>query len=274
MAVSPLKRVENQTIADDDKPQRKRIQSVERALGILEVLAASNGEIRLNAIAKALDLNVSTCHHLLSTLVDNGYAAQSTHGQTYYLGGKILELYGSRMRQFNLTDLVMSDLRNLNEETGEAVHLSVLQGDRLVTLAVLDSRFPVRVVTGGVGESAPIHATATGKAILAWLPEVEMDRILSVKGLTQFTENTVTEHARLVDQLRLIRRKGIAYDQEEFQHSVFCVGAAIRDHFGAVIGAFSCSMPALRAQDEHLKNVEESVKKTARALMKILGNAN
>ncbi len=274
MTVAQKKRVEIHTIAGNGKPQRKRIQSVERALGILEVLAKSNGEIRLNAIAKALDLNVSTCHHLLSTLVENGYAAQSTHGQTYYLGGKILELYGSRMRQFNLTDLVMSDLRNLNEETGEAVHLSVLQGDRLVTLAVLDSRFPVRVVSGGVGESDPIHATATGKAILAWLPEIEMDRILSVKGFAKFTENTVTEHDILVDQLRLIRRKGIAYDHEEFQPGVCCVGAAIRDHFGAVIGAFSCSMPASRANNEHIRIVEESVKKAARAMMKSLGNKN
>lgn len=257
--------------AAGDKPQRRRIQSVERALAMLEVLAEAPGEVRLNDIANALGLNVSTCHHLLSTLVDHGYVAQSAHGRAYFLGNKILELSGSRMRQFNLADLVMDDLRELNESTGETVHLAVLQGGELVTLSVLDSRHAVRVVSGAVGKSNAIHATATGKAILAWLPELQMDRILSAKGLTRFTENTITDHDTLIEDLRHVRRNGFAHDREEFQPGVFCVGAAIRDHSGAVIGAFSCSMPTMRATPDHVRSVEQAVKSTARAVSKALG---
>ncbi|MES9875469.1 MAG: IclR family transcriptional regulator [Candidatus Sedimenticola sp. PURPLELP] len=271
MTFAPCKVAEEHTSISDEKPQRRRIQSVERALEILEVLAAAPGEVRLNQIADAMNLNVSTCHHLISTLVDRGYAAQSSQGRTYFLGNKILELSGSRMRQFNLADRVMDDLRGLNELTGETVHLAALQGSELVTLAVLDSRHPVRVVQGTAGKSNAIHATATGKAILAWLPEIEIDRILAMKGQTQFTDKTVTDRDELMAELRLVRRNGISYDDEEYQPGVFCVGAAIRDYSGATIGSFSCSMPTMRATKEHVGAVEEAVRNTARAMSKAMG---
>jgi IclR family acetate operon transcriptional repressor len=269
-------REENTTIVPlgEGAPRGKRkIQSVERALAMLELLAEARGPRRLGDIAKTLGLNVSTCHHLLGTLLEHGYVAQSAQGRTYFLGNKILELSGSRMRQFNLADVVMDDLRALNESTGETVHLAVLQGDELVTLAVLDSHHAVRVVSGPGGKSNAIHATATGKAILAWLPETEIDRIVARRGLTKFTDNTITDYDALMDDMRHVRRNGFAVDNEEFQPGVICTGAAIRDYTGAVIGSFSCSMPTMRADKERIKAVQKAVRETAKNISKTLGGA-
>lgn len=256
-----------------DRPRRK-IQSVERALGLLEHLAESKEPIRLNELAKIFGLNISTCHHLLSTLMERGYVSQSPGSRTYFLGSKILELSGSRIRQFDLSDIATDGLRDLNARTGETVHLAALQGDDLITLLVLDSRHAVRVVSGPGGKSDAIHATATGKAILAWLPEAEIERILNKKGLTRFTEKTITSEKALMEELRHVRRNGFSMDNEEFQPGVICFGAAIRDNAGAVIGSFSCSMPGMRADDKHTSAVKQEVKETAKSISAKLGGVS
>jgi len=250
----------------------RTIQSVARAFDILEILADADGEVPLNQIAALTGLNVSTCHHLLSTLVMRGYAQQNPRGRAYFLGNKILELSNAHVRRVDLVELAMPTLRALNRETRESVHLAVMQGHDLTTIAKLDSSHPVRVATDGIGKSNAAHATATGKAILAWLPETEIASVIADKGLTGFTEHTITNITDLMEDLRHVRRNGFALDREEFQPGVTCLGAAIRDHTGAVIGSISCSMPDSRANDEHLERVKESLREAAKKLSVALGS--
>ena len=131
------------------------------------------------------------------------------------------------------------------------MHLAVLQGDAMMKVAKRESRHPVRVDTGTLGKTDAPHATATGKAMLAWLPEDDMRRVLA-HGMARFTPKTITEWPALIEALRHVRRNGYAVDDEEYQPGVICVGAAIRDHKGAVVGAISASTPTMRASDAHL----------------------
>ena len=263
---------------DDNRPlgqvirAGRTIQSVDRALDVLEVLASSGAELPLGEIAARSGLNSSTCHHLLSTLAVRGYVGQSRRGRTYFLGTKILELSSSRVRQFNLVDVAMPELRRLNQETRETVHLAVMQGHELTTLAILESPHPIRVATDAAGKANAAHATATGKAILAWLPEMEIARVIAEKGLTAFTDETITNIADLMEDLRLVRRNGFSLDSEEFQPGVICVGSAIRDHLGAVIGSIGCSMPQMRAGDDILDKTKQAVRECARVLSELLGS--
>lgn len=250
---------------------RRRIQSVDRALDILEVFTRAKGEMKLGEVAAAAGLNVSTCHHLLTTLLERGYVGQSPRGRTYYLGGRIIELAASRVRQMDLVEIATPELKRLNAETGETVHLAVMLGHDLVTLAKIDSPHAVRVDSGSIGKSNAAHATATGKAILAWLPEPEIARIVAEKGLTRFTPRTIVELPELIEHLRLVRRNGYAVDEEEFQPGVICIGSAIRDHSGAVIGSICCSLPVMRAQPEHLESVKDKVRASARLLSERMG---
>jgi IclR family acetate operon transcriptional repressor len=250
----------------------RTIQSVDRALDVLEVLSASGTELPLGEIASRSGLNSSTCHHLLSTLAARGYVGQNPRGRTYFLGTKILELSSSRVRQFNLVEVAMPELRRVNQLTRESVHLTVMQGHDLTTLAILESPHPIRVATDGAGKANAAHATATGKAILAWLPEMEIARVIAEKGLTAFTDRTITNIADLMEGLRLVRRNGYAMDREEFQPGVVCVGAAIRDHSGAVIGSIGCSMPEMRASDDLLDKTKQAVRDCANILSERLGS--
>ena len=250
----------------------RTVQSVERAFDILELLASAGRELQLREVAESTGLNVSTCHHLLSTLVKRGYAGQNPRGRTYFVGSKVLELSDSRLRQFDLLDVAMPELRKLNQATGESVHLAVMQGHDLTTLAMLESTRPIRVGTDGPGKTNAAHATATGKAILAWLPETEIARVIAEKGLNRFTEKTITGIADLMEDLRHVRRNGFAVDREEFQPGVTCIGSAIRDHAGAVIGSISCSMPNIRADGEHYDAVQNAVRHSTTVLSEALGS--
>lgn len=246
--------------------QGRTIQSVSRALNILETLSTAQGEMPLNDIARLTELNVSTCHHILLTLMHRDYVGQNPKGRAYFLGNKVLELSSNRARQFNLVDLAMPELRQLNHRINENVHLAVVQGNDLLSLARLDSTQVVRINTDSISLANAAHATAIGKSILAWLPDNEIARIIAAKGLNRFTEHTIVDEDELIESLRLVRRYGYAMDKEEFLPGVVCVGNALRDYSGTVLGSISSTMPESRAKDAHLDMVTDAVKECVATL--------
>lgn len=254
------------------KADRHSIQSVDRALFLLETIAEAGGEATLTELATRTGLNISTCHHLLATLIKRGFAAKVSGRRLYALGARILHL-GHACLQVDLPRRAQPYLEAVNRATGETVHLAGLQGDTVVTLAVREARHAVRVDTGKIGKLEAPHATAVGKAMLAWLPEDEMRRILGA-DMKRFTENTITEFSDFVEALRVVRRNGYAVDREEFLPGVICVGAAIRDQAGTVIGAISASTPMMRATEEHIGLMRDEIGTATRALSAEFGEPN
>ena len=169
---------------------RHSIQSVDRALLLLETIAEAGGEATLTDLANRTGLNISTCHHLLATLIKRGFAAKVSGRRLYALGSRIHSLSHACL-QVDLPRRAHPYMENINLTTGETVHLAALQGDAVVTVAVREARHPVRVGTGKIGKQEAPHATSAGKAILAWLPEDEMQRILA-DGMKRYTEKTIT----------------------------------------------------------------------------------
>jgi IclR family acetate operon transcriptional repressor len=239
-------------------------------LYLLETIAEAGGEATLTELATRTGLNISTCHHLLATLIQRGFAAKVPGRRLYALGARILYL-GHACLQVDLPRRAQPYLEAINRATGETVHLAALQGDAVITLAVREARHAVRVDTGKIGKLEAPHATSIGKAILAWLPEDEMRRILA-HGMKRFTEHTITEFPALVESLRIVRRNGYAIDREEFLPGVICVGAAIRDQAGTVIGAISASTPAMRASDEHIESMRDEIVSATRGLSAEFGD--
>ncbi len=231
------------------------IQALDRAFLILDVIADAGGEAKLTEIANIAGLNISTCHHLISTLHNWGYVARGPNSRSYVLGSRILHLSAACLRQVDLPRRAQSFVDRLNDQTREAVHLAIMQDTNLVNVLRRDARHAVRVDAGLGGNSNAAHATATGKAILAWLPPTELDRIVADKGLTAFTPHTITDIDRLKEELRLTRRNGFAMDREEFQLGVVCIGAAIRDHAGAVVGSIGVYSPVFRAAAEYIDQI-------------------
>ncbi len=231
------------------------IQALDRAFLILDVMADAGGEAKLTEIAASAGLNVSTCHHLISTLHNWGYVARGINSRSYVLGSRILHLSAACLRQVDLPRRAQSFVDRLNDQTREAVQLAIMQDTNLVHILRREARHAVRVEAGFGGNANAAHATATGKAILAWLPPTELDRIVADKGLTAFTPNTITDLEKLKEHLRLVRRNGFSIDREEFRPGVICLGAAIRDHAGAVVGSISVSAPAFRSTPDYIEQM-------------------
>lgn len=250
---------------------RNSIQSVDRALSLLEALAEAGGEAALTELSRRTSLHVSTCHHLLSTLVNWGYVAKVPGRRSYALGARVLYLGQACLRQVDLPRRAQHHIDRINAVTGETVHLAVLQADNIVTLMKREARHAVRVETSSLGKSDAPHATASGKAMLAWLTEDHIRRILDQQKMRRFTDKTITDYVTFIEELRHVRRNGYAMDREEFQPGVICVGSAIRDHAGAVVGAISASMPAMRATDEHLALVRSEIIAATSAINAELG---
>jgi IclR family acetate operon transcriptional repressor len=246
------------------------IQSVARALTLLETIAELGGETTLSRLAGRTGLNISTCHHLLATLAQRGFVTKGAGRRGYALGARILYLSHICL-QVDLPKRAQAALDRVNQVTGETVHLAALHGDQLVTVLKREAHHAVRVDAGAIGTANAAHATATGKAMLAWLPEHEIRRILAAHGMTKFTPNTITDFDVLIEDLRLVRRHGFALDREEFRPGVVCVGAAIRDQSGAVVGSISASTPSMRASEDHLTRMREEVVAAARGLSAELG---
>jgi IclR family acetate operon transcriptional repressor len=251
--------------AADGRRRRDSVQSVDRALALIDALAGSAGSLQLTELAERTQLNVSTGHHLLATLVKWGYVARAP-GRRYALGARGLHLAQSFLKQVDLPRRAQPHVERISEETGETVHLAVLQGDAVVTLLKREGRHAVRVDAGMVGSADAAHATALGKAMLAWLPEHEIRRIVFSRGMVRFTPHTITDAEALIEELRLVRRHGHAVEREEHQPGVTGVGAAIRNHLGAVVGAISVSAPTLRASEAHIVRMRDSVMAAVRAL--------
>jgi IclR family transcriptional regulator, acetate operon repressor len=251
--------------------ERGGVQSVARALTLLEIIADLGGEAALTQIAAKAGLNVSTCHHLLSTLVAKGYVARVPDRRSYALGARLIYLSHVCLRHVDLPRRAQPFVEKVNAATGETVHLAVLQADSVFKLLIREARHAVRVDSSSMGKSDAVHATATGKAILAWLPEDDMRRIVSAQGMKKLTNKTITDLDALVEELRSVRREGVAMDREEFLQGVICVAAAIRDRNGTVVGSIGASIPAMRADDQHIRLTKDQVISAARGLSAELG---
>ena len=253
----------------------RQIQSVVRALDILEVIAKESDGLALSELSSRVGLNTSTCHHLISTLVARGYVLHLGRSRGYALGSKVHELVDLALGESDPSELLKDDLRLLGSQIGHGVQLAVLAETSLLTKL----RFPAPDSDAAALEPdellklRALHATATGKAIMAWLPENELVRVISANGLTRYTGKTLTTLSGLIENLRLIRRYGYSIDDEELKDGVVCIGAALRDSGGAIVGSISMTAASDKMTNEYRDEIAKKMVSAAVEFSKRLRGA-
>ncbi len=161
-------------------------------------------------------------------------------------------------------------LRRLTAQTGETANLGIRDGGTAVFLAQSESPQMMRMITR-LGSRAPLHASGVGKALMAWLPEDELERILDERGLARVTENTLHTPESLREGLAEIRRQGFACDREEHAIGLHCVAACIHDEHGIPLAAISVSGPVARIPEARLLELGALVRDTAAEITARLG---
>jgi DNA-binding IclR family transcriptional regulator len=226
--------------------RRDRVQSLDRALDVLEAL--STGELGVSEVAARTGLVVSTAHRLLASLADRGYVRQTAAHGRYALGFKVLELAGGiQARTAALTALARPHLEGVREATGETTNLVILEGDRVVYADQVAGRHSVRMFTE-LGSSVLAHTTAAGKAMLAYQPRETIAKLYprQREPFERLTPRTHTTLEALRHDFVRIRRRGYALDSEEHEEGVSCVAAPVFDAASVAFAAISISAPTTR----------------------------
>jgi IclR family acetate operon transcriptional repressor len=253
---------------------RYRVQSVERALMLLEALAEAGAEgMTLTELSRALGVSKSSAYAILSTLRGRGFVADSGSGmqRRYRLGIALARLGDIAVSQYQLRDVAMPVLHLLTEETGLTSRVAVLDDMSAVAIGRVDAREGVVRFAANLGRREHLHNSAVGKAMLALLPEQRVLEIVAATGLPAKTAHTIVEPDALLRDLTSVRRRGYAIDDEEDNVGVFCVGAAVVDHNGSCLGAISVTGLKLDLPAWRVEQIGEAVREHAERVSSKLG---
>ncbi|MDQ0093736.1 IclR family transcriptional regulator [Paeniglutamicibacter psychrophenolicus] len=257
------------TETDGDDAVPGGVQSVDRALAILEILGR-DGSSGVGEVAEELDIHKSTASRLLSSLLARGMVQQNTNRGKYELGFGILKLASSIPGRLSLVGEARPVLEGLAEEYKETVNLAVLREEYAVN--VDQAMGPSTLATyDWLGSLTPLHATSSGKVLLAALGADERGRILKAAKLPQRTAKTVRTRTALEKELLQVVKNGFAQAREEFEMGINSVAVPVRNHLGAVVGAVSISGPAFRFDPEKQPGLLEGLKRAGLEISASLG---
>jgi IclR family acetate operon transcriptional repressor len=245
------------------------INSLRRGLIILELLATEPEGLLAKTVGFRTGLNLSTCYHLLNTLVAAGYVIKQPETQRFALTGKVSFPGYTSLEQARLVPQLLPHLNALREITSETAYLSVRQGDEIVVSAIVESPMALRVSLLHVGFSGAAHAMALGKAILAYLPERDVSAYLARFGMPALTQKTIADGETLISELTTVAQQGYSVDLEEFAPGVCCIGAPIFGIAGRIVGSLAISLPKSR-YDSGSATLIEQVVATANAATRAL----
>jgi DNA-binding IclR family transcriptional regulator len=255
------------------EPARERggIQSLERAFAILEEVARNREGINLADLSKSVGLHNSTTFHLVKTMAQLGYISQLRDSKRYRIGSKLFTLAAGALDESTLLALATPVLETLTAATGEAGHFAIRSGHEIIVIARTAGSGLLQLADR-TGATRPAHATALGKVLLAALDDAQVKRFLGETGLRKFTPKTIVERDRLLREIGEARRKGIAYDDGEFDAEVRCVAVPVHDFAGRVAGAIGISGAVWRLSLQSLQEKAKQVRDAAAALSAQLGH--
>ena len=254
----------------DPGKERGGVQSIARAFAIAEEIARNREGIGLAELSKRVGLHNSTTFHLVKTMVRLGYVSQLADSRKYRIGRRMFTLAAGAMDEIELVSVATPVLEKLTRETGEYSHFAIRSGEQIVVVAKIAGSGIFQMVdrTGAV---RPAHATALGKVLLAALSPSQLERYLKTCDLHRFTAKTIVEKDALLREIEEVRRKGLAFDDGEFDPEARCVAVPVRDFTGRVAGAIGMSGPMWRLSLQALQEKSKYVREAAVALSTELG---
>jgi IclR family KDG regulon transcriptional repressor len=233
--------------------QPEPVAVVLRIFGLLTALGERK-EASISELSVRLAMPKATIYRFLQTMKMLGFVRQEPESERYSLTLKLFELGSQALRHLDLTELARHQMRILSEQIGEAVHLGVLVDHEVIYIDKIDAKYSLAMYSR-IGKRAPVHATALGKALLAWERPERRDAIMAGMSFTRFRENSIATPAQFLEELERTRQQKYGLDDEEFEEHMICIAAPIFDHWSNVVAAMSISLPVFRfeptRQDEY-----------------------
>lgn len=230
-----------------------------KASYILDYLAGMPNS-SLQAIAKGTQLTSSTALKILDTLILIGYVEKNVD-KTYRLGSRLIRYANHDLEQNALVETTRPYLELLNEEVDETIHLGILATDEILYLNKIEPKGQTILMSSKIGITRPLYASAMGKAVLAEFSPEEYASYLEKTQLLPYTAHTITNSLKLADEIQQVQKSQVAFDDEEMEKDIFCVGASLMAN-QEIQGAFSVSLPKYRLTPEFRDKVIRLVLET------------
>ena len=252
------------------KTKDNLVKSAMRTLDILELLAEYPDGLSFMEISRYLKMPVSSLYNLVTTLTYRGYLMRTNRGTLLHLGPKLAQLNIAYLANVNLILLADTQMEKLRNETGETTSLAVLQGTKIVVIHKRPGKGILQVINP-VGTRLNAHSTGSGKTILAYLKEEEIDELYPDETLPAFSPNTITSKTLLKEELAKIRQKGYAFDNQESEEGVWAVASCIWNQDGLPFASLSIVAPITRINHDDTSHWYNLVKDCAEEISSQLG---
>lgn len=249
--------------------------SLTKAIAILETLAGRPGseyELGLTEISRRSGLAKTSVHRLLTTLQLHRFVQQSPRTGKYSLGLKLYELGSTAINRLELRQAAVPAMNRLAADTGERAYLTIPWDNDVLCLEVIQGAELADRLYTPRGARLPFHAGAVARILLAFMPESEIQRIVTSRPLVSYTRKTITDPATLLDLLRREREQGYAVSVEEVSEGAWAVAAPLRDRSSIVVGALGLVGPTHRLDEDRLRKISVAVRHTASAISYQLGH--
>lgn len=248
----------------------RSVPALDRALNALELLAGSRHGLTLPELSSALRVPKSSAHSLLLTLERRGYLHRNQKTNRYLFGLQLFSLANMALAGIELREKAAPFLRALMSRTRLTAHLAVLDHHEAVLVDKAEPPGVYKLATW-LGKRMELHCTGVGKAMLAHFTDEELEQVIRLRGLPRHNDNTIASSKRLRDELAKIRRAGYSIDDEEDEIGYRCIGAAVFDGAGKVIGGVSVSGDIEHVVADRVGVIAEQVKQCAASVSAILG---
>src|SRR5215470_7713749 len=257
--------------ADQDENARDGgVQSVDRALSIIETLAEDDEGYRLSDLAIRTGLSTSTVHRLLATLEKRRFVAFDRSESKWHIGAQSFSVGATFARRRNFTAQALPYLRKLRDQTRETANLAVVDDEAIIVLTRAESREIMRSLTK-VGGRVAMVASGVGKAVLATYADEDVNAIIRHHGMPRLTEKSIVRPSDLFRELELVRRQGFAVDDEEACMGLRCIAAVVYNDCAEPLAAISVSGMTSRVTDDRLPLLGRLVRDAATELTLALG---
>ena len=242
--------------------------SVKKAFRILRLVSDTDRGLGISELSKSLGISKSTVHGITSALEEVGAIIRNPITKRYNLGYAIVELVKKGLSRIPLREAAIRHMEGLVEETGETVFLGILTDDSIFILDVVESKKELKI-TSPSGTKIPLSAGATGKLFLAYMEKKSALRYLTSRGLVKYTENTITDLNRYMQEIKEVRKKGFAIDREEYLQGVKAVAAIIKTE-GPILAAIWVVGFSSSLTEDKMEYVIENTLKAADAISRNL----
>ena len=245
------------------------VETLIKFFKIIDLLENSS-ELRLKDIAEKLDIDKSTIHRFLKTLLKYNFVRINPSNKKYSLGLKFLNTATKIIDSIDIRNIAHPYLIELEKSSNETIHLTTFDGKRVVYIDKIESIKPIRMYSR-IGNVAPINCTAAGKAILAFQKNGIVNSIIESLDFIPLTKNTITNKEDFIKNLEDIRNKGFAIDDSEHEENICCIAAPIRDYSREVKYAVSISAVSTRVDLKKLISFKDILIEKTDRISKELG---